>query len=93
MWTPDATAGAAVLQARHDKLGGQERPALRVVSFHADETNRGPAFDMDLGELYRWAAAAGVAGEQCGPHVLHLAASGCQVERGACRPVNLWAVG
>lgn len=56
-----------MLQARHDKLGGQERPALRVVSFHADETNRGPAFDMDLGELYRWAGAAGPASEQCRP--------------------------
>lgn len=28
-------------------------PALRVVSFHADDTNRAPAFDMDLTELMK----------------------------------------
>ena len=26
---------------------------LRVVSFHADDTNRSPTFDMDLTELLR----------------------------------------
>lgn len=26
-------------------------PVLRVVSFHADDTNRSPTFDMDLSEL------------------------------------------
>ena len=26
-------------------------PVLRVVSFHADDTNRSPTFDMDLTEL------------------------------------------
>ena len=26
---------------------------LRVVSFHADDTNRSPTFDMDLSELLR----------------------------------------
>jgi hypothetical protein len=39
------------LQARHDKLGGP-RPALRVVSLHADDTNRAPTFDIDLDDLY-----------------------------------------
>jgi len=27
------------------------KPVLRVVSFHADDTNRSPTFDMDLTEL------------------------------------------
>ena len=29
------------------------KPVLRVVSFHADDTNRSPTFDMDLTELLR----------------------------------------
>lgn len=29
-----------------------DRPALRIVSFNADATNRGPAFDMDLDEFF-----------------------------------------
>ena len=29
------------------------KPILRVVSFHADDTNRSPTFDMDLTELLR----------------------------------------
>ncbi|GBF96474.1 arabinose kinase [Raphidocelis subcapitata] len=40
------------MQARHAKLGGAPRPALRVVSYHADTTNRAPAFDMDLDDLW-----------------------------------------
>uniref|UniRef100_A0A383W3L1 L-arabinokinase n=1 Tax=Tetradesmus obliquus TaxID=3088 RepID=A0A383W3L1_TETOB len=39
------------IKARHDKLGGP-RPALRVVSLHADDTNRAPTFDIDLDDLY-----------------------------------------
>ncbi|KAK9803166.1 hypothetical protein WJX72_006956 [[Myrmecia] bisecta] len=39
------------IQARQAATGPQ--PALRVVSFHADATNRGPTFDMDLAELER----------------------------------------
>lgn len=31
---------------------GDTTAAIRIVSFHADATNRGPAFDMDLSELY-----------------------------------------
>ena len=27
------------------------RPALQVVSFHADDTNRGPTFDVELSDL------------------------------------------
>lgn len=42
---------AVASQARHDKLGGP-RPALLVVSLHADDTNRTPTFDMDLGDLF-----------------------------------------
>jgi hypothetical protein len=38
-------------QARHAKLGGP-RPCLRVVSYHADTTNRSPTFDFDLPDLY-----------------------------------------
>ena len=30
---------------------GQARPVLQVISFHADTTNRGPTFDLDLSEL------------------------------------------
>jgi hypothetical protein len=45
------------LQARHDKLGGP-RPALRVVSLHADDTNRAPTFDIDLDDLYEPDGAA-----------------------------------
>lgn len=41
----------AATQARHDKLGGP-RPALRVVSYHADDTNRAPTFDIDLDDLF-----------------------------------------
>ena len=29
------------------------KPVLRVMSFHADDTNRSPTFDMDLSELLR----------------------------------------
>eukprot|EP00775_Hariotina_reticulata_P002039 gene2039-2361_t len=39
------------IQARHEKLGGP-RPALRVVSYHADDTNRAPTFDIDLDDLF-----------------------------------------
>jgi hypothetical protein len=49
--SPPRTLHACVLQARHDKLGGP-RPTLLVVSFHADDTNRAPTFDMDLDELF-----------------------------------------
>lgn len=45
-------ARCASAQARHAKLGGGPRPALRVVSYHADDTNRSPTFDMDLAELF-----------------------------------------
>lgn len=38
------------IQARHEKTG--PRAALRVVSYHADETNRAPTFDMDIDDLY-----------------------------------------
>ena len=38
-------------QARHRKLGGP-RPALRVVSYNADTTNRSPTFDLDLCDLF-----------------------------------------
>jgi galactokinase len=30
----------------------EDRPALRIVSFNADATDRGPAFDMDLDEFF-----------------------------------------
>jgi hypothetical protein len=30
---------------------GGLQPALRIVSFQADSTNRGPAFDMDLADF------------------------------------------
>ena len=33
------------------EAAGGPRPALRTVSLHADLTNRGPTFDMDLSEL------------------------------------------
>ena len=33
------------------KAAGGPQPALRIVSLHADLTNRGPTFDMDLSEL------------------------------------------
>ncbi|KAI8470791.1 MAG: Transglutaminase-like superfamily-domain-containing protein [Monoraphidium minutum] len=39
------------MQARHAKLGSP-RPALRVVSYHADTTNRAPTFDIDIDDLY-----------------------------------------
>lgn len=45
-------------QARHDKLGAP-RPALRVVSYHADTTNRAPTFDIDIDDLYTTDAATG----------------------------------
>ncbi len=32
---------------------GGPKPALRIVSLHADLTDRGPTFDMDLSELER----------------------------------------
>ena len=53
---------AATLAARTS--AAPTRPAVRVVSFHADVTNRGPAFDMDLSELLQpvGAAGAGAAG-------------------------------
>ncbi|KAL3147999.1 hypothetical protein ABBQ38_014294 [Trebouxia sp. C0009 RCD-2024] len=37
------------IQNRHK--GHKPKPVLRVVSFHADDTNRSPTFDMDLTEL------------------------------------------
>ncbi|BDA43718.1 probable galactokinase at C-terminar half [Coccomyxa sp. Obi] len=40
------------MQSRHEAAGGP-KAALRVVSLHADLTNRGPTFDMDLAELER----------------------------------------
>lgn len=33
------------------EAAGGPKPALRIVSLHADLTNRGPTFDMDLAEL------------------------------------------
>ncbi|KAL0052129.1 hypothetical protein WJX82_008344 [Trebouxia sp. C0006] len=39
------------IQNRHK--GHSPKPVLRVVSFHADDTNRSPTFDMDLTELLR----------------------------------------
>jgi hypothetical protein len=45
-------------QARHKKLGGP-RPALRVVSYHADTTNRAPTFDIDMDDLYETDPATG----------------------------------
>lgn len=41
---------------RHSLRGGWAgdagpKPVLRVVSFHADDTNRSPTFDMDLTDL------------------------------------------
>ncbi|KAA6425950.1 MAG: Arabinose kinase isoform 1 [Trebouxia sp. A1-2] len=39
------------IQNRHK--GHRPKPVLRVVSFHADDTNRSPTFDMDLTELLR----------------------------------------
>ena len=33
------------------EAAGGPKPALRIVSLHADLTNRGPTFDMDLSEL------------------------------------------
>ena len=35
------------------EAAGGPKPALRIVSLHADLTNRGPTFDMDLSELER----------------------------------------
>lgn len=35
------------------EAAGGPKAALRVVSLHADLTNRGPTFDMDLAELER----------------------------------------
>ena len=32
-------------------LSAGQCPALQVVSFHADDTNRGPTFDMELSDL------------------------------------------
>ena len=33
--------------------GAGATPVLRVVSFHADDTNRSPTFDMELSELLK----------------------------------------
>ncbi|GAB4816629.1 hypothetical protein N2152v2_003675 [Parachlorella kessleri] len=43
---PDSPAGG-------ESRASPRRPALRVVSFNADDTNRGPSFDMDLSDLRR----------------------------------------
>ncbi len=40
------------MHALQEAAGGP-KAALRVVSLHADLTNRGPTFDMDLAELER----------------------------------------
>lgn len=55
------------LQARHDKLGGP-RPALSVVSYHADDTNRAPTFDIDLDDLFEpdGEASAKMSAAYCG---------------------------
>ncbi len=42
--------GQDILFLLQEAAGGP-KPALRIVSLHADLTNRGPTFDMDLSEL------------------------------------------
>lgn len=45
-------AAAAATSAEDPSLKPPAAPALRIVSLNADATNRGPAFDMDISELF-----------------------------------------
>ena len=48
-----SSSSSSSTEASHAGVGEKSsRPALRIVSLNADATNRGPAFDMDISELY-----------------------------------------
>lgn len=50
---PLIAAWRLALRAQQAGSDTPRAPALRIVSFNADATNRGPTFDMDLSELVR----------------------------------------
>ena len=47
---PDVTK-ANILLSLQESSGRNGHPVLRIVSFKADMTNRGPTYDIDLCEL------------------------------------------